>query len=299
MKKFVIITDSGCDLNTEVRQKYGIDYVPMHYTYDGKDFEADLDWATLPARDFYDIMRGGKRILSSAVNVSDYLTAFEKYASEGYDILSLSTTSALSTSVNSSYVARDELIKKYPDVNIVCIDTACACTGLGLLCVKASKLRAEGKSMDEIASWVNENKKFVNQEGTVDKLTWLKQAGRVSAVSAFFGNLLNVKPLVISDIHGYNVAIEKVKGRKVSLERVATRVAEEYIPNDLGIFINHADCLEDANTLKNIIKEKTGLQEEQFTMGYIGPAIGASVGPGMLGVYFLGKEVTYDSLEHK
>ena len=153
--------------------------------------------------------------------------------------------------------------------------------------------------MDEIASWVNENKKFVNQEGTVDKLTWLKQAGRVSAVSAFFGNLLNVKPLVISDIHGYNVAIEKVKGRKVSLERVATRVAEEYIPNDLGIFINHADCLEDANTLKNIIKEKTGLQEEQFTMGYIGPAIGASVGPGMLGVYFLGKEVTYDSLEHK
>lgn len=299
MKKYVIITDSGCDLNGEVRKKYDIDYVPMHYLYNGKDFEADLDWAELPAHDFYDIMRGGTRIFSSAVNVNDYLEKFEKCVSEGYDILSVSTTSALSTSVNSSYTARNEVLQKYPDAKIICIDAACACTGLGLLCVKASMLREEGKTIEEAAAWIEENKKFVNQEGTVDKLTWLKQAGRVSAVSAFFGNLLNVKPLVISDVHGYNVAIEKVKGRKVSLERVATRVAEEYIPNDLGIFINHADCPDDANALKEMIKQKTGLQDEQFTMGYIGPAIGASVGPGMLGVYFLGKEVTYDSLANK
>lgn len=299
MKQYVIITDSSCDMQKELREKYDILYLPMRYIYDGKDMEANLDWVQLPAKDFYDVMRGGTRIRTSAVNTSAYLEKFEELLKQGYDILSISTTSALSTSVNSAKAARDELQPKYPDSKIICIDSCNACGGLGILCMKASKLRAEGKTIEEAAAWVEENKKFINQEGTVERLTWLKQAGRVSAVSAFFGDLLSVKPLIISDVHGYNMAIEKVKGRKKSLIRVAERVAENYLPNDMGISVLHADCLEDALFLKDEIASRLGLADDQFNVNYIGPAIGASVGPGMLGVYFLGKEVTYDSLAGK
>ncbi|MBQ9117953.1 MAG: DegV family protein [Clostridia bacterium] len=299
MKKFVIITDTSCDMQKELREKYDIEYVAMRYIYNNRDIEANLDWIHLPPKDFYDIMRGGTRIRTAAVNTQAYVEAFEEYLKQGYDVLSISTAVALSTSVNSAKAAKEELQPKYPDSKIICIDSCNACGGLGILCMKASKLRAEGKSIEEAAAWVEENKKYINQEGTVEKLIWLKQAGRVSAASAFFGDLLAVKPLICSDIHGYNVPVEKVKGRKRSLARVAERVAENYLPNDMGISIRHADCLEEAIALKEDIQKRLGLADEQFDINYIGPAIGASVGPGMVGVYFLGKEVTLDSLAEK
>ncbi|MBR2869896.1 MAG: DegV family protein [Clostridia bacterium] len=295
MKKFAILTDSCCDLTKDLRDKYDIDYTSMHYSFDEKDYVADLDWTARSPKEFYDLMRQGVRIKSSAVNSAAYVELFEKYLSQGMDILSISTTSALSNSVRASFTARDQLLEKYPQAKIICIDSCCACTGLGILCIKASMMREEGKTIEEAAGWVKENAKYINQEGTVDKLTWLKQAGRVSALSAFFGGLLNIKPLIISDIHGYNVAVEKVKGRKASIVRVAERVADEYVANDFGIFINHADCLGDAIDLRNEIMARLDVKQEDFHMGYIGPAIGASVGPGMMGVYFYGKEVTLDS----
>lgn len=299
MRKYVIITDSGSDLGDELRTKYNIEYVPMHYIYDGKDNEAHLDWRAHSPKEFYDIMRGGTRIYTAAVNIDSCTETFEKFLAQGYDILAISTTGALSTSANSARSAKEALAEKYPDAKIICIDCGRASAGLGIQCVKAAKLREEGKTIEETAAWINENKKFVNQEGTVEKLTWLKQAGRVSFMSAFFGDLIGIKPLIIADVHGYNVAVEKVKGRKASLEKVADRIASEYIPNDLGIFIHHADCLEDALLLKEKIKSKINITDEEFTIGYIGPAIGAAVGPGMIGIYFYGEEVTLDSLAEK
>ena len=136
----------------------------------------------------------------------------------------------------------------------------------------------------------------MNQEATVESLTYLKQAGRVSAMSAFFGGLLSVKPIIISDVKGNNVSIEKVKGRKNSLTRVAERVAERYIAGDYpDIWIRHCDCYEDAITLKNEISSRLSVPDELFHIGYAGPILGASCGPGMIAVYFNGKEVTYDS----
>lgn len=269
----------------------------MHFLIGDRDYEADLDWKEISVRDFYDVMRGGRRILSSAVNLEKYKEIFEEAINDGYDVLSLSTTYALSNSFNISCAAKNELTDKYPDSKIICIDTSITCSGLTILCIKAAQMRAEGKTIEEVAEWVQNNKKFVNQEGTVEKLEWLKKAGRVSFFSAFFGDIIGVKPIIVSDVHGYNAVVEKVKGRKASFRRMAERVAEEYIPNEFGIFINHADCIEDALLLKKMIIEKVGVKEDEITIGIIGPIIGASVGPGTVIAYFMGTEVTVDSLE--
>ena len=111
--------------------------------------------------------------------------------------------------------------------------------------IKMKLLRKEGKSIEEVASWVQDNAKYINQEGSVDKLSYLKQAGRVSAAAAFFGGLLNIKPLIISDVHGYNVAVEKVKGRKASIDRTIERVVDFYTGTEIPfVCINHTECID-------------------------------------------------------
>ncbi len=294
MKKYVIVTDTCSDLSKEQRTQYSIEYVPMHYTYDDNDLVADLDWSHNSPREFYDIMRGGKRIITSQVNTAQYIEAFEGYINDGYDILSISCASALSASVKASYAAREELLKKYPEAKIICIDALNSCAGLGILCIKAAKLRAEGKDIDEVAAWVEENRKYINQEASVDKLVYLKRAGRVSAASAFFGGLLNIKPIIISDAKGNNAAIEKVKGRATAMNRLVERFAEGYVPSDMPIIVSHADAPEEAEELKRMVIAALpeGSDAEVIT-GYIGPIVGASVGPATLGIFYHGKEVTY------
>lgn len=292
MKKYVIVTDTGCDLESSFREKYDVEYVKMHFSTEGKDYEADLDWQHFAATDFYNRMRGGQRFITAQVNVEAYKRAFKKYLDEGYDILSVSTSSGISASIEASRVAREALLQEYPDAKIICVDTLRACYALGLLAIRASELRAEGKTIEETAQWLEENKLKMNMIGSVDKLTYLKQAGRVSAASAFFGGLLNIKPIIVADALGRNFAAEKVKGRRTSFERIVEMVKEAYEDAPYQrLWISHADCLEEAEELKGMILEKLG-KEVEVHIGYVGICVGASVGPGMLGVFFYGKEVT-------
>ena len=291
MRKFIIVTDSCSDLNNALREEYQIEYIPMHFSCDEVEYYADLDWKKLSEKEFYDLMRSGKRIITSQINVSEYEERFKKYIDEGFDILSISCSSALSSSVKASYVARDELLKTNENAKIICIDSLNSCYGLGLLCIIASKLRDDGKTIEEVASYIESIKLKINQEATVESLKYLKQAGRVSAASAFFGGLLNIKPIIISDAIGQNFAVEKVKGRKTSFIRIAERIKDEYESHQFQrVFIGHGDCIEDCQALKEEV-EKVLPEDVEITTGYIGPIVGASCGPGVLGVYFIGKEV--------
>lgn len=292
MREYVIITDSCSDLDKKKREEYNIEYVPMHYTYNGKEVVALLDWEELPPKDFYDVMRSGTRIFTSQVNALDYKETFEKWLNAGYDVLYISCSSALSASIKSSLLVRDELMNAYPDAKIICVDSLCACMGLGLLTIRAAELREEGKTIEETAAWIEKNRNTMHQECTVDSLQYLKQAGRVSAASAFFGGILNVKPIIISDAIGRNNAVEKVKGKKKAFSRIVERVKEQFeqVPYQ-RVFISHADCIDAAEEMKELILK--ALPNVEVEIGYIGPIIGATVGPGTIGVYFYGKEVTY------
>lgn len=294
MKKFVIVSDSCCDLPLELRKKYDVDYIPMHFSCDGKDMVASLDWEEISLKDFYASMRSGKRFLTAQVTSAEYKERFTKYLENGYDILSISCSSALSSSVKASFVARDELLKKYTDSKIICIDSLNSCMGLGILCIRASQLREEGKTIEETANWIEENKLTANQECTVESLKYLKQAGRVSAATAFFGGLLSVKPIIISDVNGNNSAVEKVKGRANSIKRVAERVKESFVDCDYqNVYLVDADCEQDAEMLMQELKAQLP-QIKEINRGYIGPIIGSSAGPGTVAVYFFGKEVEFN-----
>ncbi|MBE7089872.1 MAG: DegV family protein [Clostridiales bacterium] len=293
MKKFVIVTDSCSELDKELRQKYDVDYIPMHIRYGEREDIADLDWGNITINEFYDLLRQGVRMTTAQITVNEYKERFKSYLDAGFDVLSISCSSGLSASVKASFMARDELLNEYKDSKIICIDSLNACFGLGLLCLTASDMRAEGKTIEEVAEFIELNKKRVNQECTVESLTYLKRAGRVSATSAFFGGILSVKPIIVSDLKGINHAVEKVKGRAKSFERLIERFNEEYedVPHQ-KIYIVHADCLDGALTLKEMI-EKT-VKDKEICIGNIGPIVGSTTGPGTVAIYFYGKPVTVE-----
>ena len=287
MKKFMIVSDSCCDLDANLRKQYDVEYIPMHISYDDVTLPVSLDWEKLSSKEFYDILRSGKRVFTSQAVLQDYMARFEAYLKDGYDILSISCSSALSASVNASMVARDELQKKYPDAKIICIDSLTCSFGEGLLCMLASRLRAEGKAIEEVAETIEKLKICVHQVGTVDELKYLKRAGRISAGKALFGALLNVKPIILSNAKGENVSGEKTKGRANSMRRVAELTAERYTGEQVSeIFISHGDCLEEAEALKAMLLEK--IPTAQVTIGVLNAIMGASCGPKTLGVYFVG-----------
>lgn len=289
MRKFVIVSDSCCELSEEMRKQYDVDYIPMRVSYNDKNLSADVDWKVISAKEFYDVLRGDTRIFTAQVPFIEYKEKFEEYIKNGYDILSVSCSSALSASVKASMVVRDELKKAYPEAEIICVDSLICSFGLGMLCMYASELRAQGKSIYETAKAVEDIKMNINQLCTVGELKYLKRAGRISAATAVFGTMLNIKPIIVSNHKGENVSVEKVKGRIKSLRRLAELTKEKYMGNKIeGIFIAHADCLNEAEKLKEYILEL--MPNVQITIDILNPIVGASAGPDTLGVYFVGKE---------
>ena len=285
---FAVITDSTSDLSKELREKYSIDYCKMEFSLEDKIFRASLDWDEISSKDFYDSMRSGKRYKTVQVPFKTFDEKFREHLSKGEDILYIACSSGLSGSVNTANVLASEFRTDFPGRKIICIDSLISGLGQGSMAIKAAQMRDEGKSLEDTAAWIEDNKLFFNQYGTVENLDYLKAAGRVTASSAFFGNLFSVKPILISDLEGHNLAVKKVKGRKSSLFELAAMTAQ-YITDPLSqtIYIGHADDEASANVVAEKIKEL--IPGAETSLYVIGPIVGASVGPGTIIVFYCGK----------
>lgn len=293
MNKIKIITDSCSDLPKDLREKYDIDYAKMNTVYNGKETPASLDWEYYSPKEFYDIMRGGERFTTTQVPMEEFRRVFEKYVAEGCDIVYVGCSLRLSSSVNTGIMVAKELAEEYPEREIYCVNSKCSCWGEGALAIRAAEYRDQGLSAKEIAERIEKECNTMNQFATVDNLNALKRAGRVKASAAFFGNLFNVKPILISDALGNNFAVKKVKGRKNSMLELVkmAKEAAEGVENQT-VYVVHADCEEDLNFLVDEVRKEIPCKE--IRTGYIGPIIGASIGPGAVAIYIFGKEIVVE-----
>ncbi len=297
MRNIKIITDSCSDLSAELLAKYDIDYAKMATVLDGAESPALLEWTREDVHAFYDTMRAGKRITTTQVPVDEFNRIFTEYLEKGCDIVYIGCSSTLSGSINTGRLTAKKLLDNYPDAKISCIDSLNACYGEGMLAIKAAEMAAGGKGVDEITQEINATRKKVNQFATVHTLDYLKRAGRVSASSAFFGNLMGVKPILISDTRGMNAAFKKSRGRAKSFDDITSLLKEAIInPGEQTVYLAHADCSEeDLNKLYEKIKAEIPCKD--IHTGYIGPIIGATVGPECVGVWCYGQEVTFTGEE--
>jgi DegV family protein with EDD domain len=290
MRPFAIITDSSCNLDSAQAQEYGVDAIlPMHFYLDGVEHDASCDWKEFSAKDYYAVIGSGARIKSSQVTSYQYEDAFRRFLDQGYDILSISCAEALSGSIRESINAAKRIADEYPDAKIYCVDSYNCCYSLAMVLMEAAKQRVAGESIDSVREWILANREFYNEVGTVDKLIYLRNAGRVSGPAALFGGIFSVKPIVVYDETGHNIAVEKVIGRRGSLGRVAEYVKKYGRPEvNNHIYIIHGDCAEDAETVGELIQAQFPDIKLEFTYGYVESGVGSSVGPGTIIVDFYG-----------
>ena len=233
-------------------------------------------------------MREGGVAKTSAINSECFKEEFKNILDEGKDVFYLAFSSGLSTTSNSARIAASELSEAYPERRIVIVDSLCASAGVALLLDMLVEKKNAGASIDELAAFAESKKLNICHWFTVDDLVYLKRGGRVSATTAFVGNMLGIKPVMHVDNDGHLINITKVRGRKTAIAALADKYGALREEGDYKVFISHGDCLADANGLADIIESKYGKKVDLITN--VGPVIGAHSGPGTLALFFVGKE---------
>lgn len=288
MCTYKIITDSTCDLPPHITKNLDIHVIPMEFVMDGISQFHDIADSGDKTKAFYNHLRSGKVSTTSMINTARFTDIFTTYLSEGLDVLYISFSSALSGCYNASRMAAEELLEVYPERKIFTLDSKAASIGQGLLVHHAAMLKNEGYSIDQLASWVEENKNSLCHWFTVEDLQHLKRGGRISPLSANVGTALQIKPILSVDLEGRLITQGKVMGRKKSLSELVGRMKTgALLPKEQTVIIGHGDALEDALFLEKKIRQELGVKDVILT--YIGPVIGSHTGPGMIGLTFIGR----------
>ena len=285
MSNYKIITDSGCDLPQQMLSSLDVQSVPLIVNFRGSALEDSVDEGI---KDMYAGLRAGEAATTSAVNPDRWGQAIESVLAQGQDALVITFSSGLSATSQSAFIAADELKEKYPDRKILVVDSLSASLGQGLLVWYTCKKKSEGLSIEELAAWVEENRLHLCHWFTVDDLMYLKRGGRISAATAVVGTMLKIKPVLHMDDEGHLINMSKARGRKAAIDALAQKAVElgkDY--DNSTMFICHGDCIEDAQYLASLAKEKCGAKD--VFIGYTGAVIGSHSGPGTLALFFMGE----------
>ena len=289
MNQFVILTDSCADLPAGLVEQLDVQVLPLSFEMEGKIVYNYPDNREMDPHEFYELLRGGKTAVTSAVNVAQFTDAIEANLQRGKDVLVLAFSSGLSTTYNSAAIAANDLKEKYPERKVFVVDTLCASMGQGLLVYLTAGERAKGRTIEEVYRWAEDNKMSVCHQFTVNDLFHLKRGGRVSAATAVVGTMLAIKPVLHVDDEGHLINIAKARGRAASIKALLDKMEKTVTqPEEQVIFISHGDCAEDAQHLADMIRERWNVKD--VVINHIGPVIGAHAGPGTVALFYLGKE---------
>jgi len=283
MRDFVITTDSNADLPQDFIAQHRITIIPQYY---GIEDNVYGDEKNLTPAQFYQKMREGIMPTSMANNPAVIHSKFETILKAGFDILHIAFSSQLSGSYSNVVMTANELLEEYPDARIEVVDSCSASMGEALLVFRAYELKQEGKTLSEMKAVLDEEKKKIHVEFTVDDLQYLQRGGRISKTTAFMGTMVQIKPILSVDPEGKLIPSGKARGRKKSFSTLVDRVIEKNGSNygTGAICIIHGDCPDDAHHVEKLLKERAGCSN--VIIGDISPSIGTHAGPGVLGICY-------------
>lgn len=282
MSNYVIMSDTGCDIDFEILRDWGIGFRGLSFHFEG---DREYQEGEMSKSDFYARMRAGEVSKTSAVNSESFKELFEEALREGNDILYLGFSSGISATSNSAMMAANELREAYPDRKIITIDTLAASAGQGLILYYAVEKKKEGAGLEENADYIRSLIPQLAHWFTVEDLVYLKRGGRVSAAAAFAGGVLGIKPVLHVDDEGHLINMVKVRGRDQSLRTIAKKYIETAKDKKGIYYISHGDCLDDAKKLESMIVAEGGSECALITQ--IGMIIGSHAGPGTIALFFL------------
>lgn len=292
MGDYIISCCSTADLSEKHFLERDIHYICFHYELDGVSYPDDLG-KTMNFDDFYKAMSEGADTKTSQINADEYEKYFEGFLKQGKDLLHVTLSSGISGTINSALIAADSLKEKYPDRKIYIIDSLAASSGYGLLMDKVADLKDAGMGIDELKNWIEDNKLRINHWFFTTDLTFFIKGGRVSKVSGFVGNLLNICPLLNVDYQGKLIPREKIRTKK---KVIAETVNKMILNADNGTdysdkcYISMSACIEDAQAVAKLVEEKFPKLNGKVLINNIGTTIGSHTGPGTVALFFWGEK---------
>jgi DegV family protein with EDD domain len=288
MRDFIITTDSNSDLPQSYIDKLGTVIIPQYYSFGDTVYGDELNMA--PA-EFYERMRNGELPQSQANNPAVIEDKFRACLDQKLDIIHIAFSSALSGSYNNVCMVARELSEEYPDAKITIIDSMNVSLGETIMLLHATELKEKGTSYEDIVADLEQFKHHINVQFTVNDLFHLQRGGRVSKTTALVGSALNLKPFLTITDAGTLISDGTARGRKKSLRTIVDRMKESLEENpdtSIPVGIVHGNCIEDANTVAELVKSETGFTN--IIINDISPSIGTHAGPGAIGLLYYGKQ---------
>lgn len=283
---YAIVTDSASSISHTMARDLDLTVLPLNYFVDEVEHAGFFPDKPIDLKAFYNSMREGRSVRTSLPNPHHTHQTLEGLLQKGKDVLYLGFSSALSGTFDSVHNIANQLAEQYPERRIECVETHAASFAQGLIVKQAALMAKAGSTLDAVAQWVADNCQRFNHWVTVDDLSFVLNGGRMQRTGAFAANLLGIKPLLRIDEQGAIDVVEKCRGRKAVLKKMAQRVKDRIEGDDEEIVIGHGDCLADAEKLRDLIMDGTKLHN--FAIHYLDPVIGTHGGPGSMAVFFRG-----------
>ncbi|MCT4595921.1 MAG: DegV family protein [Anaeromicrobium sp.] len=280
-----LIIDSTCDLPEEIIKKYDLDMLPLRVYIDGKEY---LDKVNITLEELYELMRAGHHPKTSQVNPSNMKEVFEKHAKEGNECIYLTISSELSGTYQTALLVAKDLKEEYPDFKLKIVDSKAGSTGIGLMAYETLKQIDDKRDFHEIVESLEFQTNNIEHIFTVDSLSALYRCGRLSKSAALLGDMFKIK-VILSLKEGAVEPLDKVRGNKKALKTMVD-IVEERIGDfkDQLIGISHAEDLEGALKLKEMLTERLGIKD--YMINLIGSSFGSNLGIGTRGIFFLNKK---------
>ena len=281
---FTVFTDTSANLLNRQIRDYDLRIIPFSYFIDGQEHTC-LDTDAFNGDAYYSMLKGSVKVTTTQIIPETYAEYFKPVLESGSDIIFVSMSSGISGSCQSALVAANDLSESFPNRRIEVIDTLGASLGEGLVALQAARLRDAGIPTSEAAERLRAMSERMFNVFTVDNLLYLRRGGRLSNLSAIVGTVLNIKPILKGSSEGKIVSFGKVRGRKTSIETLATLYDQHVLdPEDQTVGIAHAGCLKDAEYLISLLN-RNHPPKEILLVDYE-PVTGSHVGPGALALFF-------------
>lgn len=289
MEKFIVTTDSGCDLSGEYCESLGI--VPLKMCWTAGEGNITDTMVPTELKAFYDGMRSGMEPKTSQVTPYQYIEFWTPLLERKLPIVHIALGSAISGTYANGVKAAEMMREEHPDCVIHVVDSTLASVGYGMLAINAAKMRDEGFTPEQCVAELERTKASVNTIYTTGDLTYLYRSGRVSRTGMVVAHALNIWPILRLNIEGTLLVTAKERGKKHTLDRI-NKIIEEAVlePEKQALYICHSDIPEEAHEFGESLKELFGFKDVFYT--YIGTTIGSNCGPGLMAAFFTGKDRT-------
>ncbi len=284
---FAIFADSSCNLPRSLQERYEIQIISFSYEQAGELIPCPLYPDEFDGKTYYDYLRSGGRVSTSLLSAGQLMDCLSPTLAGGLDALVFVLSSGISGTYGSALQAAQMLEEAFPGRRVLVLDSLGAGLGVGKLAVTGAQYRQQGLSLQETYAALLRDRDVLCQFFTVDDLNFLKRTGRISGVTATFGTMLQIKPILRGDEEGHIVTLSKARGRKKAINELAELYRRRAVcPEEQQVFISHGDCLEDAEALARMVEDIA--KPKELVICLHEPLTGAHVGPGMLALFFFG-----------